>query len=829
VKSRKRLVAVIAGTSIVAAGLAGLAYAATQVSAGTAKLVTSPDVFAGSSGPVTVQVSNPSSMLPVGGTSVNMVILHPANGFTIQPPPSPAPSGWHYTLSGTDAVFTGGTIAPGSSNNFTVPTQVSRPAANQSGNWQAKSSADSGETIVLDSTDSTGTMTSTIHVLKVTSAALSAPSGATDNTVTAGQNNTAVSLTVQNGGSGALTVTPKLTAGGGGDSVGTAPVAQSIAGNDGTGSFTFPVAFGTASGTTPRHFAADATATGAPAAIGANTANITIQAASAFAYVANSLSPTTVPSGARTFNLSVNKTGDPSLTLTGATSTVTFQNGVNSFAFPLGADKAVGTGAVTSILSFAGTVPSVPDGVYTGSLHLIGTDANGAAVDKTVSVASVTVDNTGPGVVPTLSSPTLDKNGKPVAKDGTVLTIGGSVFNNGTSGALDQTATVTSCSLTIIGGSSALNQPATCTINKGTLGGTVTVNSGGLPAGTATLTVNIKDAANNTGSGTSSAVGIDNVAPSFASAKTKDVNTILVTTSEPVEGSFQNADWSVNGTTAKQVSFDGSASALGSVITITPQNAFGPNDKPAVSYSRLEPAALGTVHDAPGNNAPTSASLTATDGIFPTAPTLTLVAGKAKFNDTNRFYTNSSSPTLTLGGLSAGDAVVLYEHLPTGNKVVCKTAPATGATASCAASGWTTDAIHNVQGYIGDGTNVTYFGPFAPIVVDHTAPGLKSASVNQGARTVTVTATELIGSGRDFAVDWSVVGTSGGQQVSYAIQSVTVGATPDLRVLHIDPADPNWASGSVANVAYTFVGSAPTDRYADRAGNVLPDSSIAAS
>src|SRR5205823_5454523 len=129
----------------------------------------------------------------------------------------------------------------------------------------------------LDTTDPSGTMTTVIHVLKVNSAVLGAPSGATDNTVTAGQNNTVINLTVQNGGSGALTVTPKLTAGGGGDGVGTLPAAQSIAGNDGTGSFAVPVSFGSPSGGTPRHFASDATATGAPAAIGRNTADITVQ------------------------------------------------------------------------------------------------------------------------------------------------------------------------------------------------------------------------------------------------------------------------------------------------------------------------------------------------------------------------------------------------------------------------------------------------------------------------------------------------------------------------------------------------------------------------
>src|SRR5581483_7647438 len=125
--------------------------------------------------------------------------------------------------------------------------------------------------------------------------------------------------------------------------------------------------------------------------------------------------------------------------------------------------------------------------------------------------------------------------------------------------------------------------------------------------------------------GSSGVINIDNVLPSFASAVTKDVNTIVVTTSEPVEGTFQAPDWAVNGSAAKSVTFDGSNSAFGTTLTITTQNAFGPNDTPTVTYSRLEPAALGTVHDAAGNNAPTSASLTAVDKIAPAVPTLTLV------------------------------------------------------------------------------------------------------------------------------------------------------------------------------------------------------------
>jgi len=831
VKYRKRFVAIVAVLGVITTVLAGLAaYAATQVSAGTAKLVTSPDVFAGTAGPVTVQVSNPSGTLNMGA-AVNLVVIHPGAGFAIQAPPSPAPAGWHYTLSGSDAVFSGGSIAAGSTHNFTVPTVATRPAGNLSGNWQAKSSADQGQTMVLDTTASPGTMTTVIHVLKVTAAALNAPAGATDNTVTAGQNNTTVGITVQNGGSGALSVTPKLTAGGGGDAVGAAPAASSIAGNGGTASYTFPVTFGSASGATPRHFTADATAPGAPAAIGAATPNITVQAASAFAYVANSLSPTTVPKGGRTFQLSVNKTGAPALTLTGATTTLTFQNGANHFAFPLGTNQAVGANAVTSILSFAGTVPVVPDGVYTGTLHLVGTDANGATVDKTLTVASITVDNSGPGVVPTLTTPTVDKNGKPVAKDGAVLTIGGSVFKHGSGGTLDPTATISSCKLTILGGAQALKQDVTpsCTISQGTLGGTVTLNSGGLPAGTVNITVSVKDAADNPGSAASSTVAVDNVIPAFANAVTKDPSTIVVATSEPVEGSFQAADWMINGSSAKAVTFDGSNSAFGSVITITPQSAFGPNDTPTVSYSRLEPAQLGSVHDAAGNDAPTSASMNAKDGIAPAAPVLSLVAGRSKYADTNRFYTNNSSPSLTASGLTVGDVVTFTDTTTSPALIICKTAAAQGPTAACSAAGWTANLVRSVHASsIDPSGNASTLGATETIVVDHAAPSLSSGTIDRAARTVTVTVNDLLGSGRNFAVDWQVSGSATGQPVTYAIQSVTIGSAT-TRVLHIDPNDPNWASGSVIGLAYAFQGSTATDRYADRAGNFLANGSIATS
>src|SRR4051812_50125402 len=101
--------AAVAATSVVGATLGGLvAYAATQVNAGTAKLVTSPDVFAGSSGPVTVAVSNPSGTLGVGGAAGHPGGIHPRAGVTIQPPPSPAPAGWHYTPSRSGAALTGG-------------------------------------------------------------------------------------------------------------------------------------------------------------------------------------------------------------------------------------------------------------------------------------------------------------------------------------------------------------------------------------------------------------------------------------------------------------------------------------------------------------------------------------------------------------------------------------------------------------------------------------------------------------------------------------------------------------------------------------------------
>jgi methionine-rich copper-binding protein CopC len=247
-----------------------------------------------------------------------------------------------------------------------------------------------------------------------------------------------------------------------------------------------------------------------------------------------------------------------------------------------------------------------------------------------------------------------------------------------------------------------------------------------------------------------------------------------------------------------------------------------------VSYSRLVPQARNPVHDAPGNNAANTVSLKAKDGIFPTAPTLSLVDGKQKWTDTGRFYTNNAAPALTLTGLSNGDGVILYEHLPSGNVKLCSTGQVQGPTATCNVSGWSANAVHLVQGYVGDGVNTTYFGPYAPIVEDHTNPAMTSATVDKAGRTVTVNVNDLLGSGRNFAVDWQVTGSAGGQPVSYAIQSVVV-ASPTTRVLHIDPADSNWTAGTVTTASYTFVGGTAADRYADRAGNFLPDGSAAIS
>lgn len=625
---------------------------------------------------------------------------------------------WQFDPQAGDAVFTavnGYSLAPGESDTFTITaTSASRAEdfTDPLEPWIVQVSADGGTNMLRQAASSPGALNTAIRVLEVGSAAFTSPTGILDGTATVGQNNVTITTPVSNHGTAPLSVTPSLSVPAGDSISSVSPQSTTIQPGT-TEDFVYTLTVGSAAN---RQYTADASASNADA-IEAVSDPLSTEAASVFAYVNNSLTPTASPSNlSQTFRLSLNKTQAPSVTFDSAT--LTFTKDGNTFSTSsLTTLPTTGRGSQGVGLEFAPlTIPTTaPDGSYTPSLTLHGTDDNGAEVSRTVSIGNAfEIDNSVPYLVPTLSAPSdqLTPEGKPVVKDGDTLTIGGQAFTSSQSNTPDSGITIDSCRLIVTDANSAPVRTipiSGCSNTAGTLSGTASEDLG-VPSGFVAVEMVGHDRAGNVSVCCVSdpPLRIDNLAPEVETAITgcgaegfaidsacTDASTIRVELTEPVKGQFLPTDFSVDDNTVTNVEARNSQNPTAPCTNVTGgvEPGEGPTDIPTVTPPGTEvlfcdvvvltlsdeideDATPGVAYEFTGlpvvaqpqdgaKNGILNGSVDAEDGIVPDLPTLAAVSQSGlsdssgvvenfKSAQGGSFYTNENAPTFRIDNLGVG-------------------------------------------------------------------------------------------------------------------------------------------------------------------------------
>jgi hypothetical protein len=880
---------------------------------GTSSITSAKDLLAGRQHDITFRVNNPSTATAglVGETQpdMNFVRILPASGFAISCP-TDVPAGWNCRVTNNgfadfsdanpdDAV---GIIEAGANQSFTIAGSAPRPGNDQTRTWRTQMSANDGDEFVTNDPSTPGALDTTVRVLQVVSVLIADPAGAVDNTVTSGQNNTFVDVTVINAGSADKETTATLTSPSGSDGVrGTPPPSQPIPAyngiNDGDATFTFGFNFGN---TGTRRLTGDATATGANA-FEIQSANIVVQTPKNITYSIGSLQPIASRSEEeQTFTLGFNITGDPSARDLAGTLDFRRNDGAKNFSADLTSPTSYPEGSSSQAHDFGpvlipGTAeaaqtgdplnPNNFDGDYDLSVSIDGTDGNDAVIDLDKSVNDIfTIDNLVPGVVPLLSTPNREgqvgvtrpqANADPtrayVVKDGQTINVGGNITKSGESETPDTTATVIKCELRVFNeaGTQTGNfpQPRTsCRENGiGGLTGSFSVPVLGVPSGTARLYVEVQDRVDeNVGSGLSAAIIVDNVIPVFGTGSTGcrglsaaecmggELRTVQVPTTEVVTGEYLALEFTCTdddgGNVVTNADFNGDTATYGNRVILTLVRDMDVDAQPQCQYARPDLAAAPL--DSPTNEFIDLQDLDIIDDIAPDLPFIDLVDGNTAYLDDGLFYTNDSTPEVTLAGLRPEYIGIVARETNGTNgyqfgsdQELCRFG-SEGESGSCSTSdlggdgtkelyGASLDARGNVS-FDKDGVQVGNGTPFE-LVLDRVAPEAATALVNKVANTITVTFDEKLDAagdqqvpdpdmrGRNSAQDWAVrVRTADGELVLTGANTVSDDGF-DKKVLNMPANDSVWTGSTAVTEVRYGVETNQTRRFTDRAGNLLTD------
>jgi hypothetical protein len=749
-------------------------------------------------------------------------------------------------------------IRPGQSMPFTVVADVLPVGCDIAGSWTVGVSDDGGKTMTNEAPASSGALTTTTRVLKVTSVAETAPVRAVDNTVTSGQNNTVTTERVLNNGNQSVTVTPALAKSAGSSTATlTAPAATTVA--PGTEAvFNFPTTFGAAGDITFRGTAAGTTVNCGPStALEALSQPITIETAVALTYVNNSITPTGVAVGAPIgFKINVNKTGDPEFAINNAQTTFSFTNYSVTLKTPTAPLPRGATPMGGTLLEFnAAAIPSIGTLDFkneTPSVTINGIDANDFPYATTLVPNNIVIDAVGPIITSTLTPPASSVPGEtPAATHGSSLTVAGQIRHRGADcGA----CTITSAVLRQLNAagqpiSGVNDQPVTITKSTtGALSGSVSIANYNSAAAQVVLIITAARSGLSSVPTESNRVPVDITPPTLSIGRTgdaagQDLNTLRVTFSEKVAvgTAMAPSDWAVllNGpgggksvavTSAKLD--EGTTGNYGRVAILTVQPAVGRNDTGTVTYN---PNPTTLAFDRVHQNVPIPASASLVDGIIPLLPSLVTVTNTSGAfpKQGAAFYTNLQNPSIAVANYIGGDVVRIYRDTNANNVI-----DGTDVLLNPPGNGQQTDGTIVVTpsvGLAGDGnyTILSRFqdgnGNFGPtsvdaLVLDTLAPlattVAKDASDGQK---INVAFNEDLARGRDYASDWLVIKNVGGQNVSYIVGSVT-GSGPG-RVLNMSD-DAYNPSLPLTRAAYNYTGDVVADRYQDKAGNSLADFSL---
>lgn len=396
---------------------------------------------------------------------------------------------WESDVRDNLVTFTGGRVPGGTEQEFLITVDAGRFTNDVTGTWSAfafyrdSPSGTPTKSTILAQTGSG--LATKVRALQIASFAPTAPQGATDRTVTQGQQGVTITAEVRNRGGGAIGVTASLTCPSNATVRTPTSVSKTIpAGGGGvfpSETFPFVVDFadpGTSTDTTGQCKVL-ATAAGNTVAVKSDVEpyqqepalNFTLQpkagvSCQRLARNANEAEVSTAPvmplgvqpNSAPDWTLRINKTGGQSLVLDGletATPTklvIAMQKGGTSFTYetPLESSMSLQGG---SIAGGAVRLPFHPvaidalmdEGVYTASLLVRGADGNGASLSSTLSSftcadnganpASIQVDKTAPQVVDLSISLPASIAWKTAVKDFDTVQVAGQVMREQVNGA----------------------------------------------------------------------------------------------------------------------------------------------------------------------------------------------------------------------------------------------------------------------------------------------------------------------------------------------------------------------------------------------------------
>ena len=851
----------------------GLVPAAAQVPAVNTGSVDVRNVLAGTANKEFKITVNRNS-----APAVNAVIIHIPPGFGVIEGQA---AGWQSHILDPDRVLflanAGNTIGPAGSKAFSIFANVPTPSQDITSRWAAGASTDGGDTYGEVDPTGSGTMDTTTRVLQVTSLGITAPGGATDNSVTGAQNNVTTVCQVQNVGSGTLLVDATLS----GSRYQTSNPDEVNIPPGGSHPFTFGMTFDDVASTTATNAECIGTSAGRASTGDRNVFgkrfDISIQPKAAFSYVATSLSPKmAAPAASPIFSVRVDKGGAQSPALTLATSGTDFQLSGGSCSTPIGptalaSPTTVDAGAQDDVLlQFAPLLIPIgtPDGDCNVVINVGGTDANGAPVSIRPlpnTLDTVRIDAS----IPVISLADLEGpmsrccHEESVATHGDTLSFSANVTDrNPLTGQQEPCGKCTvvlaelrQYSTEDAAPGSEVGQRITVNVTNsgGALSASHTVGQFNAAAKSVNLAIVVQDEAgnrSNSGEPTfSDLLPVDLTPPTISLASTSPAPSsggqdlqrqLLVGFSEPVDnfdrpadGACPASDWRVDDNNV--VSCNRDANFRGAGLLVSDEL---PMDTPGFTLAYF-PQTPVSFHDRAGQAIAPGTTVNVLDKIPPKAPIVSSVAGKGAQSD-GKFYTNQSTAPFVLSGAKAvrpGYTVQLWHETNgvdglqteagTGDtkigQEVAQGAPNTDVSVTITpTSGLPAGAAQTGTEHVVYGRSLDTASPANPTpanliqafrVIVDAVAPGFAAAAAQIDR-VHIDFNEAV-VGQNSATHWKVKLDDG-----FSMVVARVEGSGNARDVVID--DARYQQANAASVHYIFFG-APANRYADRAGNFLSD------